>query len=178
MKNFKNSQTYKNLLDAFSNETQAYAKYQFYAKQAKKEKLNVVGDFFDEIALQEKQHAKIWFSHINNKEIHITIENIKDCLKAEKFESSKYYLEFAETAKNEGYDDLHKLFLLVAKAERGHHDRMEKYLKEINDESLYSSNKNVVWICSVCGHIHTGKTPPDRCPICNHPKEYFRISKK
>lgn len=29
------------------------------------------------------------------------------------------------------------------------------------------------WICSVCGYIHTGDTPPERCPLCGMPAEKF-----
>lgn len=29
------------------------------------------------------------------------------------------------------------------------------------------------WICTVCGYIHEGDTPPDRCPVCGAPAERF-----
>ena len=29
------------------------------------------------------------------------------------------------------------------------------------------------WICTVCGYIHVGETPPDICPQCGAPKEKF-----
>jgi len=29
------------------------------------------------------------------------------------------------------------------------------------------------WRCSVCGYIHTGNQPPDKCPNCGAPKEKF-----
>jgi rubrerythrin len=30
-----------------------------------------------------------------------------------------------------------------------------------------------MWICTVCGHVHMGTTPPDECPVCGHPRRYF-----
>lgn len=27
--------------------------------------------------------------------------------------------------------------------------------------------KNVIWICSKCGHTHVGATTSSSCPICN-----------
>ncbi|MFI3287481.1 MAG: NADH peroxidase [Rikenellaceae bacterium] len=30
------------------------------------------------------------------------------------------------------------------------------------------------WICTVCGHIHTGAEAPDVCPLCKQPKEKFQ----
>lgn len=32
----------------------------------------------------------------------------------------------------------------------------------------------VQWVCSVCGHIHTGDSAPDNCPVCKSPKEKFK----
>ena len=29
------------------------------------------------------------------------------------------------------------------------------------------------WRCSVCGYVHTGDGPPDKCPNCGAPKEKF-----
>lgn len=29
------------------------------------------------------------------------------------------------------------------------------------------------WKCSVCGYIHKGDEPPDKCPVCGAPKEKF-----
>lgn len=30
------------------------------------------------------------------------------------------------------------------------------------------------WGCSVCGYVHTGDTPPEKCPKCKKPKEVFK----
>ncbi len=32
---------------------------------------------------------------------------------------------------------------------------------------------NKKWICTVCGYIHEGPEPPEKCPICKQPKEKF-----
>ena len=29
------------------------------------------------------------------------------------------------------------------------------------------------WICTVCGYVHEGPEPPERCPLCKAPKEKF-----
>ena len=29
------------------------------------------------------------------------------------------------------------------------------------------------WKCKVCGYIHTGAEPPDKCPVCGAPKSAF-----
>ena len=30
------------------------------------------------------------------------------------------------------------------------------------------------WICTVCGYVHEGDTPPDRCPQCKVPASKFK----
>lgn len=30
------------------------------------------------------------------------------------------------------------------------------------------------FICTICGYIHEGDTPPDQCPICKAPADKFR----
>ncbi len=32
------------------------------------------------------------------------------------------------------------------------------------------------WICSVCGYVHEGDTPPEKCPICSAPSNKFKSS--
>ena len=30
------------------------------------------------------------------------------------------------------------------------------------------------WICTVCGYVHTGDAPPERCPLCGKPASVFK----
>ena len=30
------------------------------------------------------------------------------------------------------------------------------------------------WICTVCGYVHTGETPPDNCPLCSKTTSAFK----
>jgi rubrerythrin len=29
------------------------------------------------------------------------------------------------------------------------------------------------WKCSVCGYVHSGETPPDKCPVCGAGSDKF-----
>lgn len=29
------------------------------------------------------------------------------------------------------------------------------------------------WVCSVCGYVHEGDVPPEKCPVCKAPAEKF-----
>ena len=30
-----------------------------------------------------------------------------------------------------------------------------------------------IWVCRKCGYVHEGTEPPEKCPSCQHPKEYY-----
>ena len=61
MKPLKGTQTEKNLLTSFAGESQARNRYTFFASQAKKDGYVLVQAVFEEIASQEKEHAKKMF---------------------------------------------------------------------------------------------------------------------
>ena len=58
---FENSQTKKNLETAFAGESQAHTKYRYYSSKAKKEGYVQISNIFMETALNESEHAKLWF---------------------------------------------------------------------------------------------------------------------
>ena len=31
------------------------------------------------------------------------------------------------------------------------------------------------WVCPVCGYVHEGDTPPEKCPVCKVPGERFKL---
>jgi flavin reductase (DIM6/NTAB) family NADH-FMN oxidoreductase RutF len=31
------------------------------------------------------------------------------------------------------------------------------------------------WVCEVCGYIHEGESPPEKCPVCGVGPEYFKL---
>ena len=169
----KGSKTEQNLMTAFAGESQARNKYNYFASKAKKEGYEQIAAIFEETANNEKEHAKIWFKLLNGGEIPTTIENLKTAAEGENYEWTDMYSEFAKTAKEEGFDHIAYLFEGVAKIEKEHEERYKKLLSNINDELVFSSEGDTIWICRNCGHIHIGKKAPNVCPICNHPQSYF-----
>ena len=169
----KGSKTEKNLMAAFAGESQARNKYTYYASKAKKDGFEQVAALFEETAGNEKEHAKIWFKLLHDGNIPSTIDNLKDAAEGENYEWTDMYKEFAETAKEEGFDHIAFLFESVAEIERHHEERFKKLLKNIEDKLVFSSDGDTIWICRNCGHIVVGKNAPEVCPVCNHPQSYF-----
>ncbi len=173
----KGSKTEQNLLTAFAGESQARNKYTFFASKAKKEGYEQISSIFTETADNEKEHAKIWFKLLNDG-VPSTIENLKAAAEGENYEWTDMYAGFAKEAKEEGFDHIAFLFEEVAKIEKEHEERYLKLLGNIEDNLVFESNKETIWICRNCGHVHVGTSAPELCPVCEHPRAYFERKKE
>jgi len=171
----KGSKTEQNLKDAFAGESQAHAKYQYYASKADKDGYQQIGAIFRETALNEKEHAKIWFKLLHNNEVPATTVNLKDAADGENFEWTDMYAGFAKTAKEEGFAEIAALFEAVGKIEKEHEQRYRRLLANIDGGLVFSRDGDQIWQCANCGHIEIGRNAPDMCPVCRHPKAYFAI---
>lgn len=169
----KGSKTEQNLMAAFAGESQARNKYTYFAGKARKEGYEQIAAIFEETANNEKEHAKIWFKLLEGGEIKTTTDNLKAAAEGENYEWTDMYSEFAKVAKEEGFDHIAFLFESVAKIEKEHEERYRKLLKNIDDELVFSSEGDTIWICRNCGHIVIGKNAPKVCPVCSHPQSYF-----
>ena len=174
----KGSKTEKNLKEAFAGESQARNKYTYYAAKAKKDGYVQISKFFEETANNEKEHAKIWFKLLMGGAVPSTVQNLEDVVNGENFEWTDMYAKFAKEAKEEGFDDIALLFEKVAEIEKEHEERYRALLANIQNGKVFKKEEDVIWECANCGHIHTGKTAPDICPVCAHPQSYFMVKAK
>ena len=170
----KGSKTEKNLMAAFSGESEARNKYTYYASKAKKDGYVQIAKIFEETAANEKEHAKIWFKLLKDG-IGATDVNLKDAADGENYEWTEMYPTFAKEAREEGFDHIAYLFEQVAKIEKEHEERYKKLLENIGGGLVFSRDNDCIWQCSNCGHIVVGKKAPEVCPVCAHPQAYFEI---
>jgi rubrerythrin len=174
-KDLKGSKTEKNLQTAFAGECQARTKYDYYASKARKDGYEQVAAFFEESALNEKEHAKIWFKFLHNNEVPATVENLLDGIAGEHFEYTDMYVKFEKEARAEGFDQIAGLFKMVAEIEKAHGARYQKLLESIKHGTAFKKNKEVLWVCRNCGHSHTANAAPMQCPVCAHPQSFFEV---
>lgn len=172
----KDSQTWDNLQAAFAGEAMARTKYAFYADKAKKEGLNEMAEIFLETAENEKAHAKIWFKLLGC--LNTTEDNLVSAAEGERREWSEMYKGFAETAKSEGFDDIAKLFEGVGSIEKHHDERYMQLLDNLKKGVVFEKSGVVVWKCMNCGYLHTAAAAPQVCPVCAHPKSYFKLKEE
>jgi len=165
------SKTDENLMAAFAGESQARNMYDYFAKVARKEGYLYIAKIFEETALNEMQHAKDEFKLAGK--LGTTVDNLKEAIAGENYETTTMYPEFAKTAEEEGNKDAARLFRMIGKVEAGHRDRYKKLLEMVENDTVYKREQPIKWKCSKCGHIHEGTQPPGMCPVCKHEREYF-----
>ncbi len=169
----KGSKTEANLMAAFAGESQARNKYTYYASKARKDGYEQIAAIFEETANNEKEHAKLWFKELHDGEVPETKVNLEDAASGENFEWTDMYQEFAKVAEEEGFTRIAKLFEAVGQIEKEHEERYRKLIENIDNELVFSSEGDTIWICRNCGHVVVGKKAPEVCPVCKHPKSFF-----
>ncbi len=186
--NLKESKTAKNLLKAFAGESQARNRYTYFASVARKEGYEQISGIFQETADNEKEHAKIFFEHLEKVDklleisaeypagkIGTTKENLLAAADGEKAEWGKIYPEFEKIAKEEGFDNIANSFKQIAEVEERHEKRYRKLLENMKSGKVFKREKAVKWKCRNCGYVHEGKEAPDVCPACKHPRAFYEL---
>lgn len=171
MSELKGTKTLENLLAAFAGESQARNKYTYFAKVARKEGYNYIASIFEETADNEMQHAKDEFKKAGL--LGDTVANLQEAVNGEDYETTTMYPEFAKKAEEEGFKEIAVLFKQIAKVEAEHRERYKKLLDMVKGGTFFKREKPIKWKCEKCGYIYEGAEPPNICPCCKHPKEYF-----
>jgi rubrerythrin len=186
MKSIKGTRTEQNLLKAFAGESQARMRYDYFAKQAKKEGLEQIAAIFEETAQNEREHAKRFFKFLEGEMVEITasypagvigdtMTNLKAAAAGEKEEWTELYPMFADIAEEEGFKAVAVCFRMIAQAEKAHEARYNTLASNLEDGKVFERDGVIVWKCRNCGYLHEGKKAPKTCPACLHPQSYFEI---
>ena len=182
----KGTQTEKNLLTAFSGESQARNRYTYFASQAKKEGYVQISEIFTETANQEKEHAKRFFKFLEGGEVEIvgafpagvietTLENLKAAAAGEHYEHAEMYPGFAKVAREEGFEAIAAVFDAISVAEKQHEKRYVDLAANIEAGRVFKRDETVTWRCRNCGYLHKGEEAPEECPACAHPTAHFEL---
>lgn len=175
MKELKGTKTEKNLQEAFAGESQARNKYTYFASKARKEGYEQIAAIFEETAINEKEHAKLWFKYLEGGAIKDTKSNLEAAAAGENFEWTDMYDRMAKEAEEEGFDEIAAKFRMVGAIEKHHEERYKKLVENLEEGVVFSRDDERIWKCRNCGHIVVGKYAPKVCPVCNHPQSFFEI---
>ena len=182
----KGTQTEKNLLTAFAGESQARNRYTYFAGKARKDGFVQIADIFEETASQEREHAHRLFKLLEGGEAEVsamfpagvigsTLENLKASAAGEGHEWGDMYPGFARVARQEGLEDIAKVFDAIAVAEKQHERRYLALAANVEKGCVFKRGQPVVWRCRNCGYVHTGEEAPKVCPACAHPQAHFEL---
>ncbi|MBQ7364811.1 MAG: rubrerythrin family protein [Clostridia bacterium] len=173
---YQGTKTEKNLMKAFSGESEARNKYTYFAEVAKKEGYEEIAAIFLETAENERAHAEIWFKELGG--LSNVAGNLSSAAKGEHYEWSDMYERFAKDAEEEGFASLAVRFRGVAAIEKWHESRFLALLSSVEQGEVFQKGSIVIWQCRNCGHIVSSLAAPKVCPVCSHPQSYFEMKKE
>ena len=182
----KGTKTEKNLLAAFAGESQAKNRYTYFASAARKEGFEQIANIFTETAENEKEHAKVFFKHLEGGNVEITaaypagmIKDTKSNLEAaaagENMEWTTLYQDSAKVAKEEGFPEVSRSFEQVAKVEKFHEARYRKLINNLASGEVFKKKSPVKWHCINCGYVTESAEAPHECPACKHPQSFYEV---
>jgi rubrerythrin len=185
-KSIKGTETEKNLLKAFAGESQARNRYTYFAGAARKAGYEQIANIFTETAENEKEHAKVFFKHLEGGEVEIiaaypagvigdTQANLEAAAAGEKMEWSDLYAGFQQTAKDEGFPEIAASFKEIAEVEAFHEKRYRKLAANLAAGVVFKKPAPVKWHCINCGYVHEGPEAPAVCPACKHPRAHYEV---
>ncbi|HSV41993.1 MAG TPA: rubrerythrin family protein [Methanomassiliicoccales archaeon] len=164
------SKTIDDLHGAFAEESQANRKYLAFAKKAEEEGFPEVAKLFRAAADSETVHALYHLRAMGG--VGSTVQNLMAAIDGENYEHTKMYPAMIEQAKAEGNKVAETGFTWANKVEKIHEGKYKKALDAVKAGKDLPEKK--VWVCQVCGQVHEGDEPPEKCPVCANPKEKFR----
>lgn len=175
--NFTNSQTYKNLIDAYNRDLMESAKYQMSGDYARREGYHQISNIFHATSGNETRHAERWLRFIiQSDELPSTLSNLQDAAQEVYYEGTDLYMQYAQIAREEGYTDIANTFEAVALIERHHYFTFNKLAENIQTNQVFCKPNSVVWICLACGNLVWSDCAPEICPVCQYPQGYYQIN--
>ena len=100
---------------------------------------------------------------------------MKSAASGENEEWTILYANSEKTAREEGFDEIADTFKHVIEAEKHHEKRYLKLLENIKNNTVFSKNEDIQWLCRECGYVYFGKSAPKKCPNCHHSQAYFQV---
>ena len=188
----KGTQTEINLARAYASECQARTRYEFIEYGARYNGYKNIADIIDEIVYQEFNHARMFYTFIQNGSKDETVDNIDICAgfpfrekwdlldnlrlaSEDEAKEAEVYTEFANTAREEGFEEIAHLFEMTKNVEDYHRQIFTELFEQMRDNTLYKKEEPVTWVCGDCGYMATGTEPWDECPLCKAKRESVKL---
>ncbi|MCS7258620.1 MAG: rubrerythrin family protein [candidate division WOR-3 bacterium] len=161
--------TEKSLSEAFCGESMAHMKYLIFADVAENEGFTNIARLFRAIAYAEFAHAR---NHARNLGyIKNTVDNLQTGIDGETYEIEEMYPAYLSIAVLQKEAQAEQSINYALAAEKIH----AKLYADAKTSVLKGQDLQLdeINICPVCGYTHVGPAP-EKCPVCNLPKEKFK----
>ena len=160
--------TEENLRAAFAGESQAHMRYLAFAKKAEDEGFANIARLFRAVSFAEQVHATGHFRTLGD--LNDTGENLDAAITGETFEVEEMYPAYDAVAKLQEEKGAQRSIHYAVEAEKIHAAMYQKAKQAVDGGQ--DLDLDTVQICPVCGYTTEGEAP-DRCPVCNTPKDKF-----
>ena len=177
------SKTFKNLAKSYAGECQDHVRYKFIEYGARMNGYKAMAELIDKVVFNEFNHARMFYTFIQKasdeyiknidvasgypyKEKWDLMENLRLAAEDEEVEASKVYPEYMQTALDEGFEDIAKLYEDIIQVENCHKMLFTQLYEQMKNNTMYKKPEKVKWKCGDCGYEAYGKTPWETCPLC------------
>lgn len=171
----KGTRTEQNLLAAFSGESMARNKYLFFAEKAQQEGHHEIAELFRKMAQNEAIHGKLLLQKLDG--LKDTSANLQTAIKGEYSEWNSMYPDFADVAREEGFEEIAELFESIGKIEQNHEFTFMQALVELTKANQMASHSHLAkelkqkrtvevqgYRCTFCGAMF--EEYHDVCSVC------------
>lgn len=160
--------THRNLYEAFVGEAKAHFRLLAYAEKAEEEEFPQIAALFRAVAEAERVHTTRNLRLLGEVVVKDTEANLRASFQREEKASGIFYPQFIREAEEEGERRAAVSFSQARDVEEGHAALYKRALQYMVTETA-----PVYYVCQVCGYTAEGEAP-ERCPVCNAPREQFR----
>jgi rubrerythrin len=172
---FQDSRTYANLQNAFNMELRLSALYSIYGDIARQAGYIQIGNIYEILQRNNKEHARIWLRNINEGILPDTAQVLAASMQQEYYMGNQLYREYARIANEEGYANIEALFNGVANIDLNHGLQLDVQYNDVIRNQVFCKPRETLWICMQCGNILSGLCAPEICPVCGFPQGYYRV---
>jgi rubrerythrin len=183
----KGTKTERNLLLAYTGESNNRNLYTYFADRAQEEGFEQIAAIFRETAEHEREHAAQELRFIQTRDIELpaivypvkgvgaTLSNLETAVSGEHYEQVTMYPGFANSADEEGFSEIARMFRYIATVEAYHEKRFIALLNRVKDGSVFRRTMVVNWKCRLCGYRREDREAPQCCPICGRSRAFFEL---
>ena len=172
---FKDSQTYQNLLKVYEEELMFSARYELYRETARTDGYMEISRIFDIVSGQDREHARIWLRQLGEGKLPNTAENLLESTNRETAIAGSEYQKYAKVAREEGLNQIAALFSGVANINYYQASLFRQQYDNVVTNQVFCKPEERIWVCMQCGNIMSGTCAPKICPVCGFPQAFYRI---